>query len=386
MAGGTGDDNTLLKVAVFGIAMSIVSTCLVALYIGGSSDYDYDSIQAYRNDLVEFSGGMITDDTPWILTNVYTPFSPSTTPDDQIASHIDPDGWLFGSRISTYSEIGKSANIKLDINNKSNQMLSYGEWQDYTYRNGKAWYNGGNDYGITIPFAVGFVNQYKKLANKIYGTNFDTENTGYTTTTVSANNWNYTGYRYTFDPSLPFAQGSSSKDGTLSIVWYDTGDDTGISGGLQVYSNGRNASRNDQILLAHYSAYDIIQAFQSASGYVQVFDFKFEDVHLNLTVRFDPQVFDKYPRLIDAWNAGAWSMAISSVSAGNFFDVENSNAFNLTTGSVFDTFIDIFTFKTPSFGNDPWVDVIMWLLVGLPFTIALLCVTMRVVGGVFKIF
>lgn len=386
MAGGTGDDNTLLKVAVFGIAMSIVSTCLVALYIGGSSDYDYDTIQGYRNDLTTFSGGMITDDTPWVLTDVYTPFIPSEVPEDQIASHIDKDGWLYGQRISTYNQIGKSADIRLDKNQKSNQKLSYGEWTDYTYRNGKAWYNGGNDYGIVIPGVIPWLNTYKKLANKYLDANFDTENTGYTTTTVSANNWNYTGYRYTFDPTLPFAQGASSKDGTLSIVWYDIGTDTGLSGGLQIYANGRTASAGDQILLASYSAFDIIRAFQSAGGYVQVFDFKFEDVHLNLTVRFDPVVFSKYASLLDAWNDGAWAMAISSVSAGNFFDVENSNAFNLTTGSVFDTFIDVFTFKTPSFGNDPWVDVIMWLLVGLPFTIALLCVTMRVVGGVFKIF
>lgn len=385
MAGG-GDDSMLLKIALFGIVMSVMSTCLVSLFIQGSSDYDYETIQNYRNDLTTYTGGMLTNDTPWVLTGVYTPFNPNEVTDPaQIPSHIDPDGWLYGQKIDTYSEIGKAADIKLDKTQKSNQLLSVGERANYEYRNGKAWYNGGNEWGISIPGGVEIANYYKKWSNFLFDTDFDTENTGYIMANVTANNWNYSGYRYTFDPTLPFKSGTSAKDGTLSIVWYDTGTDTGISGGLQIYGNGRSGSVNDQVLLAHYSAYDIVATYQSANGYAQTYDFDFGGVHLNLSVRFDPLTFNQYPSLIDAWNAGAWTMAISSVSAGNFFDVENSNAFSLTTGGVFDTFIQIFTFQYPHFDND-WVDLIMWLLVGLPFSIALLCITTRVVGGVFKVF
>lgn len=386
MAGGGGDDSMLLKIAVFGIAMSIMSTCLVSLYLQGTSDYDYETIQNYRNDLSEYTGGLLTNDTPWILTGAYTPFKPELLTDPaEVQNHIDSDGWLYGESIQ-YSEIGKAADIRLDVNNKSNQKLSIGERSDFEFRNGKAWYNGGNDYGIVIHGGVEIANYYKRWANALFSTDFDTENTGYSMASVSANNWNYTGIRYTFDPSLPFKDSqASSKDGTLSIVWYDTGEDTGISGGLQIYSNGRTASLGDQVLLASYSAYDIIAAYQSEAGYAQTYDFDFQGVHLNLSIRFDPTVFTTHTSLLDAWNSGSWTMAISSVSAGNFFDVENSNAFSLTAGGVFDTFIQIFTFKTPKFDND-WVNVIMWLLVGLPFSVALLCVSTRVIGGVFKIF
>ena len=78
-------------------------------------------------------------------------------------------------------------------------------------------------------------------------------------------------------------------------------------------------------------------------------------------------------------------MAISSASAGNFFDVENSNSFTNTAGSMIDTFIQIYTFSYPEF-KEPWVNVILWILVGLPMTMAMLLVTMRLVGGIFKIF
>ena len=71
-------------------------------------------------------------------------------------------------------------------------------------------------------------------------------------------------------------------------------------------------------------------------------------------------------------------MAISSISAGNFLDIENSTAFSDTMGGMFNTFIKIFTFSLPEF-NNPWAAMILWLMVGLPMTIALLCVTLRAV-------
>ena len=379
-AGGDSNDRLLVKIAIFGITMSIIATCMVTWYASGNPDYDYETINGYRADLVEFSGGALTNDTPWVLTGVYTPFVPSQVAPEDIKYHIDPDGWLYGQKITNYPDLNESADIHLDKNYKSRTMLSVGNPYDYQYQNGKSWWNGGNDYGIVIADA----DVVRNFLNwSVFGpiTDLD-ENWGYETVSGSANNWNYTGYRYTFDPTLPFAQGTSSKDGTLSIVWYDTGTDTGISGGLEVYGSGNNGS---QVKLAHYSAIDIIRAYQSSDGYAQVYDFDFEGIHLNLSVRFDPTVYAKYGSLMDAWNDGAWSIAVSSASAGNFFDVENSNAFNVTAGTMFDTFIDIYTFSYPEFG-DSWAEVILWLLVGLPMSLGLLCVTLRVVGGVFKIF
>lgn len=142
---------------------------------------------------------------------------------------------------------------------------------------------------------------------------------------------------------------------------------------------------NNQIKLGSISASEIITAFRSTVGYVNVFDFNFEGTHLNLTIQFDPTVYNNYSTLQAAWDDGAWSMAISSASAGNFFDVEDSNAFNVTAGSMLDTFVDIYTFDYPHFENS-WMEFIMWMLVGLPMTLGMLFITLRLVGGVYKIF
>lgn len=372
---------TLSKIAIFCIAMSVLSTCLVAMYIDGSGDYDYDTINAYRSELSTFSGGQLVNDTPWVLNGVYTPFTPGSIPDSEIPNHIERDGgrttgWLFGQKITNYPYLGQVADIKLDKNQKSNQLLTVGNPTEYEYRNGKAVWNGGNEWGIVIidPELIRQFSDYTGIGN------ID-ENYGYDVVTGSANNWNYTGYRYTFDPVLPFNSQASSKDGRLSLVWYQIPGDTGLSGALEIYAD----KDHEQIKLGTISARDIISAFRSSEGYVQTFDFDFDGTHLNLTIRFDPTVYNNYGSLQAAWDDGAWSMAISSASAGNFFDVENSNAFSVTAGSALDTFVQIYTFDYPHF-EDSWVELIMWLLVGLPMTLGLLFITIRLVGGVFKIF
>ena len=378
----SNDAHTLVVIAVFCITVSVLSTCLVAMYVGGSGDYDYDTINAYRSELVDFSGGQLVNDNPWVLNGVYTPFTPGTIADEDIPNHIERDGgrttgWLFGEKITTYPYLGEVADIKLDPGQKSNQLLTVGDPFNYEYRNGRSWWNGGNDAGITIlnpdvvRFFAGLIGQSDNIS----------ENYGYETVTGSASNWSYTGYRYTFDPVLPMNDQGSTKDGRLSLVWYQIPGDTGLSGALEIYAD----RDHEQIKLGRISATDIINTFRSSEGYVQTFDFHFEGTHLNLTIRFDPTVYSSYTTLQAAWDAGAWSMAISSASAGNFFDVENSNAFNVTTGSALDTFVQIYTFDYPHF-DDTWVEFIMWILVGLPMTMGMLFITMRLVGGVFKIF
>ena len=378
-----GGEGTLMKVAIFCIALSVMSTCMFAFYAAGSSDYGYEAIKKYKSDLVEFSGGQLTNDTPWVLSKVYTPFTPGTIPDSQIPSHIEDDhgrgpGWLFGEDITTYSYIGEASNIKLDPNQKSNQLLRAGAEIDYQYQNGKEWWAGNNSFGIDL-------SDIGKSLIRLFG-NTPGEDYGVTYSSGLANNWNYTGFRYVFDPVLPFNDQASTKDGRLSLVWYQIPNDSGLSGALEVYGVGNG----EVIRYGTISSADIVTAIQSTAGYVQVFDFNFEGTHLNLTIRFDPTVYSSYGSLQAAWDAGAWSMAISSASAGNFFDVEESNAFNATAGSALDTFIKIFTFSyTTDVGDaetQPWVSFIMWMIVGLPMTMGLLFITIRMVGGVFKIF
>ena len=376
----TGDASTLTKIAVFCVTFSVVSTMLVGVIVSGSSDYDYDTIHYYQSQLTEYTGGQLVNDTPWVLKSVYTPFVPGEYGSD-IVNHIDDNGWLYGESIA-YSYLDEATHIKLDPDQKSNQKLSYGGEQSWSYQDGEeVWRDAGEMIWNNV-FRADF-DSFLQGLNKlgVY------EGDGYKYQSGIANNWNFTGYRYVFDPTLPFSTGASSKDGSLSIVWYQTGDESGLSGGLQVYKNGRSAAHDDQILLGEYSATDIITAYQASNGYATVYNFNFGGVILHLSIQFSPLVTNDYPSLKAAWDAGEWDMSISSASAGNFFDVENSTSFVDSAGSMLDTFIQIYTFKYPAFeGDASWANIVLWLIVGLPMTLGMLLVTLRMVGGVFKFF
>ena len=314
-----------------------------------NSDYDYDTITAYRNDLISFSGESMINENPWILTAVYTPYTSGT-----ITQHIDDDGFLYGSSIS-YSYIGQSANIALDTSQKSNQPLNYDATATtpYTYASGVTWWS-------QIPI----------ISNIGSALGFDSS----TYSTGSASTWQYSGYRYVFDPTLPFSSSEASTvDGSLSLVWYDWNNTEGLSGGLVIYGGN--------VQLANYSATDIIADYNTASGYATTYDFDFSGTHLTLSVLFDKSVIDAGTSLMEAFTNGNWTMAISSKSAGNFLDVDSSNSYTVTAGSMIDTFIQIFTFSLPSIDNE-WMDLVLWLIVGLPMTIAMLCITLRVMDAV----
>lgn len=352
---------------------------LCNVYDSGSSDYDAATIKAYQSQLYEYTGGTLVNDNPWILTSVYTPFDPERDGND-MDNHVDPDGWVYGSSVS-YQYIDQATKIKLDPNQKSNQKLSYGEygWSYKTTEQG--WHKAGKTVWKYV-----FQSDFDDFLGGLNNLGVNTTD-GYNYNSGLANNWNYTGYRYVFDPALPFSTGASSKDGTLSIVWYDTGDDTGLSGGLQIYKNGRSSSHDDKILIAEYSASDIITAYQSANGWATVYNFNFEGILLHLSIQFGPLAIMDYANLKAAWDSGNWDMAISAPSAGNFFDVENSTSFVDSAGSMMDTFIQIYTFDYPKFENEGlWANIVLWLLIGLPMTMALLLLTARFVGGVFRIF
>lgn len=357
-----GNDQLLMRVAVVGITFSIICTMGLALMLDYGGDYDYDTISAYRNDLSQFTGKSMINETPWVLSHVYTPF---TVTDSLDINHVDEDGWLYGQEITDYEYIGDVANIKLNNAKKSSIPISVNpEKPSITFEDGFKWWADNPIDFITRPVGEFFGND------------------PYNYSSIDAASWDFTGWRYVFDPCLPFRDENtaSSKDGALSLVWYSFNGNEGLSGGLQVY--------NGDVILASYSATDIVADYNNSSAYATTYDFNFEGVLLHLSIRFDPDVLnefssgsDWYAPLMAAWSAGRWTMAISSVSAGNFLDVQDSNSFAATAGGMVDTFIKIYTWQMPEIQN-PWAMTVIWLLVGLPMTIAMLCVTMRMVSAV----
>ena len=360
-----GDDTLLVKIAVFAFAMSLICTAGFALLLQPNGDYTYDEINEGRSQLISFSGQSMINQTPWKLTPVYTPWY------EGLDTNVDVDGWLYGEEISAeslapYGPLGSYADIKLDPGQKSSVPLTYTD-ETYVGQTGWKWWSpaSGTTAGkLLTPFLIGYTLLGGTADAKVYGD-------------ISTHSWNYTGYRYVFDPTLPFtneddAGQTSSVDGSLSIVWYNYNDQEGLSGGLIIYGG--------DVLIANYSATDIVADYNTTSGYATIYDFDFGGTTLTLSIRFDQNAIEEGMNLMEAWTKGYWSMAISSPSAGSFFDIKNSSSFTVTAGNMVSTFMKIYTFDMPEFSNQ-WAAAIIWILVGLPMTIAMLCITLKLING-----
>ena len=374
MVFGGGDDSdtgVMIGIAVFCTVMSLVSTLLISAFLPSiAMGYSFDEVQAAREEVIAFTGDTITNDTPWELDSVYTPYEVGSS------YNIDESGFIYGDSIE-YDQIGKHADIKLSPEKKSNQTLSQGiDEVQVEEAHLKKWYD-PSVLGPLGTWNLASAINFNRVAEWI---GIDGRINIATTETVDKTypSWGFTGYRYLFKPMLPFSyvegepEEKSATDGTLSIIWYNVDGIEGISGGLVVY----NANK---VIIANYAASDIIADYNSGSGLSTKYNFTFEGTPIYLNIRFDSDVLNNSIPLETAWTDGRWSLAITSPSAGNFLDLKNSAAFTTSLGSMVDTFIDIYTFDVPNVGNS-YYELILWLLVVFPAELALMLFLKSVFG------
>ena len=371
----SSNDGLLLGVAIFCTVMSLISTMLItALLPSLAIGYSYDDVQAAREEVVAFTGDTMTNTTPWELTAVYTPYEVGSS------YNVDGDGFLYGDSIN-YSDIGKHADIKLDPDKKSATTLSNSKTDvTLTTREVKPIYTRTGTWGRMALTGQTYVKVFTDWVDSTFGTNINYDYGKAISREVSTSyqTWQYTGYRYLFDPMLPIDysgqnnENVSAVDGSLSIVWYKTPMGEGLSGGLVIYDH-------DQTIISNIAASDIIKDYDSTSAHSTRYNFVFEGIQLQLNIRFDADVLNEAVPLDQAWTEGRWSMAITSPSAGNFLDLKNSTSFTQSLGSLVDTFIDIYTFDVPNVDN--WFyELVLWLLCVFPAQLALLMFLKSVFG------
>lgn len=350
--GGGGDASTIIGIAVLCTVISLVMTIGVGALLPSTGDYNFDEITNERMEIANFTGESIVNQTPWALQGVYTPWQYGDP------YNVTDEDYLYGESIDDYPYLygifHKTVGIKLDPAKKSSIPLSYGQQMGRATVAEEQWWASIGPLNW-IGTALGFDPIVYKEVDKMYSV------------------WNYTGYRYEFDPMLPFDNETSAVDGKLSIVWYSNNQGDGISGGLLIY--GR-----DDVLLAQIEAADIIANYNTMSGYSTKYRFDFEGSDIYLNIRFDAEVINQSENINEAWAQGHWSLGITSPSAGNFMDVRQSTSFTSTLGNIWDTFKSIFTFNLPDLGG--YWNIVLWLLCSFPAELALLlfCSRLGVAG------
>ena len=358
-----GNDNLQVGLGVFCVIVSLVATMMVPMFVPGyDTGYEWEDIYEERTALEAYSGQSMVDQTPWVLSGVYTAYVPG---EDYV---ISDEGWLYGESLSSYAPdgtnlIGETTGIRLDPTQKSYGPLAQDAEQvrSDTYK----WYyddDASGLWGFTYWLSSGFWGLFGKEVDR------------YEAPTVHSA-WSFSGYLYEFDPMMLIKvkdpsgesgdQYTETDDAKLNIVWYDMGDGIeGLSGGLILYDNMSEG------IVANFAASDIISNYDTESNMASSYQFDFNSARINMYIMFDQDVLDNDVSLSEAWTDGRWTLAFSAVSADGLLDLESSNTLSTSVGNMLQTYIDIFTFDVPS--APPMWSMVLWIICILPAEIAVL--------------
>ena len=365
MSAGGGDDRLQVGMAIFAIVMSLTVSMLVPIVAPAydlDTGYSYAEIYTEKANLEAFTGESMMNNTPWRLTAVYTPWNVGDT------VNIDPEtGWLYGQSInytktgySGTTSLGDTTGIYLDKDKKSAMPLTQTSTPLTFIETDTEWWAHGAIGTALVAFGASL--------GQIWGVH---------TSEVEkdVNYWDYTGYRYEFDPMLkidwsnPNDAGDpdnvvSQTDAKLSLVWFADASGQGLSNGLILYRS------SGQGLVYNLYLDQIIEEYNTISGYSSKYPLDFDGVSVYLNIRFDQDVIATSEDLTEAWNDGRWTIAITAKSMDNFMQISSSNSLSNSAANILDTYIKIFTLSMP---DVPFLwSMVLWLICILPLDIVVL--------------
>ena len=358
LGGGGGDDRLQIQLATFGIVISImVSAMLPILVPTNVTGYSLDEIYRERASLEIYTGESMINQAPYVLQHVYTPYTVGEP------YNLTEEGWLYGTELKEddqpsfvmdgEQQIGKTE-IRLDPSKKSDVPLYSGTVSSSTVM-------------VVMPAAGGTGSFWGDVWEYIeglfsFGISRDSE-----VRTETYPTWNFSGYRYELDPMLRIATNTDGQptvdtrkvdDAKLSIVWYDLDGQEGISGGLVLYNSKTNA------ILASYTAAEIVAQYNPLSQNAAKFKLDFNGTVVSMWLRFDPDVLINNLDLSQAFSQGKWTIAFTSSSADAYLDLQNSNSFTASLGSMLETYINIFTLDIPNLSTE-W-NLVLWVICIMP--------------------
>lgn len=365
---------SIAGVAVFAIVISLMlAAMLPVMGVGVTGDTDADSVAEQKMALSRFNGQSILNTAPFELKGVYLQYVPGQTVNED--ENFTPDGWLYGTSVDNYQYIGEVAQIRFDPNQKADNILqptndtvtylkTYDYWWSHDYQKDQGtpgWIRNVQSFFQGIGHALnvdlgGMPETYKEW------------------TTEQANYWQYQGYRYYFEPVVKVEvdenddeQKITTKNMSLSVVWYKMVNTEGISGGLVIYNEAKKT------VVQNITMEEIIGNYNTTSGYASNYDMNFDGVPITFSIRFDQRVLDGEVPMVEAFQQGMWTCAFSTNSVSSL--IEENGTFTLNAGNTLKTYTEILTVSYPGLAS-PW-NIIVWLLCTIPLTVLTLEVVLK---------
>lgn len=343
--GGGGDNRFTYKMIIFAMAIMFLFPTAISIFTDIDTEADE---QAFLEDYYRFTGNHPTKEAVWALTGIYTPYFEGSY------GYTD-DGWLYGGIIGSLTAYQPSQYLN----------TKYGgpvKLQDGLYR-----YTATTDDGHAVGDVYTAVTMDAGQKSNVFFTPGGKVEAG------EFFYYDYTGYRYAFQPLANYTGEDSSGNPipvvatttSLSLIWYEFYGASGISG--QLVLSGSDSG------VAYITAQEIISAFNSVTSTAK-FGMTFNGVEMNVYIRLNPAYIAQGMDVQQCYNYGAWEIMITSLSTDSNAYVQSDYSINLF--AIWEIFVDLFTFNASDYGLSGWLATLASLIMVVPMYAALLSIGM----------
>ena len=355
---GTTDTGFVVKTIIFALLLMFLVPLFFSLFIpqvDNGEDTKYaEQIQQLENEYYLSTGRTVTATTEtWALTGIYEPFYGSSY-------GITGDGWIYGARVTNYTPEQYTTNQSV-----SGPNFRY----EVEYRDGLYYYTVVDSKDLS--HKVGDLYTAVAMDNAHISDVFFTPSGK--TTTDKGYYYDYSGYRYAFQPLRPYHTYIGGVDTevepnstSLSLIWYQYSSMNGIAGQLTISGSDTG--------LSYLSSTDILREFNQ-STYSSTFDLTFNNVAMHLTIRLDPIRIAEGKSVETCYNEGWWSVVVSSDAIVT--SSLNDASYDFNPNNVFDTLIKLLTFRiAEDYDIEGWQGIIASLLVTMPLYACLMALAL----------
>lgn len=335
MLGGFSNEAFVKKSLIFSITGMAFMAAFLTMFLPAVDTGLDGELSELTQGYYKFTGQQPVSEEIWGLSGIYTPYGTDSQGSESTAWGTTADGWVYGSRIETYSPSQMA-----DLSPKEAYTVMYDPDTGLYY-----YVEAGEDLEVqtvqedpqrgTLYTAVSMDRMHRSDVFFTPGGRIS-DDAGF--------RYDFSGWRYVFQPLRDYAASNdlnvTRTTTSLSIVWYDYYGSEGLSGQLMLNAGDAGVS--------YITASQVIEAFQSAS-FSSRFTMSFNGLDLYVYIKVNPYAvqFGGYT-LEECWANGFWSVMVTSPSV-----TSDSSAFTLQSFSpdrLFDIVVSLLSFSFDGYG------------------------------------